>query len=270
VIVGSSSKSHTIQFAVYMAFCIALMAISIKFPQVNASFQSIVIDITKPILYIVKKPNEWVDAAQTSVSGHVSVYEENIALKEELSDKQRLNRELSISSSENQELKSLLNMVVKVKGEPLTARVISDQKSAFSHTMIINTGNTGGIEKGQVVINKNGLVGRVLEVYDDASRILLLTDYASRIPVKILEANLRGIVRGTNSYNLELVFTEDKKIELEEGMVVVTTGAGGIFAEGLPVGEIMTIGKKVFIKPDVDFKNLDLVSIQRQIVKGIL
>ncbi len=270
MITVTSTKSHNIQFAIYVAFCLSSMALSIQFPQINSVFQSAVLEVTGPILNMVKKPSEWADAVEDSVTGHVSVYEENNQLKEELSNKQRLSRELSIITHENEELKKLLGMVDKVEGDPIAGRVISDKKSTFSHTMIINVGLNDGVEKGQVVVNENGLVGRVLETFEKASRILLLTDYASRVPVKILGANLRGIVRGTNSFNLELVFTEGDKDKVEAGMVVITTGAGGIFAEGIPVGIISNIEKRIYIKPDVDFTTLDLISIQRQEVKGIL
>lgn len=270
MIAGNSSKGYTIQFIFFVVFCVSLMAVSIQFPQVNQSFQSTIFSIAKPLLSLVSQPTKWVTAVETSVSDHVSVYEENIKLKLELDDKQRITRDLSIIKNENEDLRSLLNMVKLAEGTSLTGRVISDKRSAFSHTMIIDTGIVEGVEKGQIVLEKNGLVGRVLEVYKNASRILLLTDHASRIPVKIIGTNSRGIVRGTNSYKLELVFTEDETVDIKVDMLVVTTGAGGIFAEGLPVGVIATVGKNIYIKPDVDFETLDLVSIQRKTVKGIL
>lgn len=270
MIADTSSKIHQIQFILYTLFCFSFMALSLHFPQVNASFQSMVVDMTTPVLHLLQKPSEWVTVVEDSVTGHVGVYEENKQLKDELAHKQRLNRDLAIIHHENDELRRLLNMTKKTEGKAIAARVISDKKSAFSHTVIVNVGLNQNVEKGQVVINEDGIVGRVLEVFDTASRVLLLTDYASRIPVKILETRVRGIVRGTNSYNLELVFTEEEKAKIKEGMVVVTTGAGGIFVEGIPVGTVRSVGKSIYIKPDIDFENLDLISIQRQEVKGIL
>lgn len=264
------SKRYNIQFGFYAFFCVIFMVLSIQFPGLNASFQSFVVNVSTPILEAIQKPSKWADVVGESVSGHVSVFEENKHLKAELSDKQRLIREISILESENNNLRQLLNMVQEIKGKPLASRVISDKKSAFSHTVISHIGNAEGVEKGQVVVSKNGLVGRVLEVFEETVRVLLITDYTSRIPVKILEADVRGIVRGTNSFNLELVFTEDEDILLKEGMTVVTTGVDGLFPQGLPIGVIHSIGKLVYIKPDVDFSKLEHISIQRQKVKGVL
>lgn len=246
------------------------MVLSIQFPNLNSSFQSVVVGVSTPILNAVQKPSEWIDNIGESVTGHISVYEKNKVLKQELSSKQHLLREFSILQNENHELRSLVNAVDEIEGESLTARVISDKKSTFSQTVIVQIDDARAVEKGQVVVNEYGLVGRVLEVFKNTARILLITDYASRIPVKVLEADVRGIVRGTNSYNLELVFTEDEEIKIKEGMVIVTTGVDGLFPQGLPVGVIRNVGKLVYIKPDVDFSKLEFVSIQRQKVKGVL
>ena len=264
------SKRYNIQFGFYAFFCVLFMVLSIQFPGLNASFQAFVVEASAPFLQAVKKPSEWVDSFEESVTGHVSVYEENKILKDELSHKQRLVRDLSILENENRNLRLLLNAVKKAEGKPLTSRVISDKKSAFSHTLIAHIGDVDDVEKGQVVINEKGLIGRVLEVFDKTARILLITDFTSRIPVKILEGNVRGIVRGTNSYNLELVFTEDEDVTLKEGMLVVTTGIDGLFPQGLPVGVIQSVGKLIYIKPDVDFSDLDFVTIQRQPMEGVL
>ena len=264
------SKRYNIQFGIYAFFCVVFMVLSIQFPGINAAFQSFVVSVSTPVLEAVKKPSEWADAVGDSVTGHVSVYEENKMLRDELSDKQRLIRDLAIVENENNSLKKLLNMVKEVNGKPLASRVISDKKSAFSHTVITHIGHAKGVEKGQVVVDENGLVGRVIEVFDETARVLLITDYTSRIPVKILDLNVRGIVRGTNSYNLELVFTEDEDVKIEEGMVVVTTGIDGLFPANLPVGVIHNVGKFIYIKPDVDFTNLDFITIQRQKMSGVL
>lgn len=246
------------------------MALSIKFPAVNTTFNSIVVDVTAPVLQMVQKPSEWAMAVEESVTDHVGVYEENQALKAEVSDKQRLARDLAIIQQENEELRSLLAMVKTTEGEPIATRVISDKKSSFSHTVIANTGAVDGVKKGQVVVNELGIVGRIYDVYEETSRIILLTDHASRIPVKIIGAKVRGIVRGTNSNHLELYFTEDEKASIKRGMIVATTGANGLFPEGIPVGTVSMVGKRIFIEPDVDFSNLDMVSIQRKEMKGIL
>lgn len=264
------SKGHNIQFYVYVVFCVFFMALSIKFPAVNSTFSSFVVDVSAPFLRAIQKPGEWAVAVEESVSDHVGVYEENQTLREEIQDKQRLARDLAIIEQENEELRSLLSMVNKISGKSIATRVISDKKSAFSHTVIVNVGKVEGVEKGQVVVNDMGLVGRVYDVYENTSRVILLTDHASRIPVKIIGAKVRGIVRGTNSEYLELYFIEDEKASIKAGMVVATTGADGIFPEGIPVGTVNMVGKRIFINPDANFNKLDLVSIQRQEMKGIL
>jgi rod shape-determining protein MreC len=264
------SKRYNIQFGIYAFFCVLFMVLSIQFPILNHKFQSFVVEITTPVLEAIQQPSKWINAVGNSITGHIAVYEENKILQEEVLNNQYLIRDLAIAQNENRELRKLLNIVEETKGKSLTGRIISDKKSTFSHTVIVQIGTEQGVEKGQVVINKNGLVGRVLEVFDNSARLLLITDYTSRIPVKVIGADVRGIVRGTNSYNLELIFTEDEDIKIKEGMLIVTTGVDGLFPQGLPVGVIHSVGKSIYIKPYADFSNLEFVSIQRQKVQGVL
>ena len=78
------SKRYNIQFGFYAFFCVLFMVLSIQFPGLNASFQAFVVEASAPFLQAVKKPSEWVDSFEESVTGHVSVYEENKILVERM------------------------------------------------------------------------------------------------------------------------------------------------------------------------------------------
>ena len=98
--------------------------------------------------------------------------------------------------------------------------------------------------KGQEVISGYGLVGRVVEVFERSARVLLISDYISRVPVKILETRERAILSGTNENNkLMLLFSEQGQF-IRPYMTVVTSGDGDVFSEGLPLESLIKWVKK--------------------------
>lgn len=169
-------------------------------------------------------------------------------------------QQLKELEQENSELKTLLKLKNQ-KTSMATAEVVDIFSNEFNRSLIINIGTEEEVSEGNLVCNSSGLIGRVIEVTKDWSRVLLITDVNSNIPVKIGKAN--AILAGTNSKFLKIsIIHED--IEINEGDVVETSGYGSIFKSGILVGNVVKVHDKFFIEPAVQFSNLKYVIILRK------
>ena len=141
----------------------------------------------------------------------------------------------------------------------VTARVISDGGNAFVKTLLVSSGGLEGIKKNQAVLAGEGMIGRIIEAGNKASRILLMTDINSRIPVIIEGTNQKAILTGNNGKYPALKHLP-KDSGLVEGARIVTSGDGGVFPFGLPIGTVI-IGKNgdKFIQPYADMDRITYV-----------
>ena len=114
-----------------------------------------------------------------------------------------------------------------------------ESNDAFSHSMLVNVGSDEGVAHGQAVIDPSGLVGRIVDVGKAASRILLLTDVQSRVPVYIEGADVEGLLVGRTKARPAITFTQSSEpVIFEPGQRVLTSGAGGVLPRGVPVGVV--------------------------------
>jgi len=164
-------------------------------------------------------------------------------------------------STENATLRKLLNIVPDSRVQYASARVISDSVAVFARSVLINAGERHGVAKGQAVVTGEGLAGRIISVGDSSARALLITDLNSRIPAVIEESRERAIVAGDNSGRPRLTFIgRDNRVEL--GNRVVTSGHGGAFPPGLPIGVVSEFeGGIIRVQPFVRFDRLEFVRI---------
>jgi len=173
-------------------------------------------------------------------------------------------------SAENQNLKSQLNFAPDAEPGFVTARVIADTGGAFVHSILVSAGARDGVAKGQAVVTGDGLVGRVHAVGTRSVRVLLVTDLNSRIPVIIEATRTRAILAGDNSERPRLIHLPPGATA-SIGDRVVTSGHGGAFPPGLPVGVVAQISDgNVLIKPYAQRDRLEFVRIVDYGLKGIL
>lgn len=163
--------------------------------------------------------------------------------------------------AENQSLKELLN----VKADPtltfVTARVVSDPGGAFVKSLLLPVGVKDNVAKGNAVMSGQGLVGRVIEAGTRSSRVLLVTDLNSHIPVVIQNTRTKAILAGKND---DLMKLERLPIDsgLSVGQRVVTSGDGGQLPPDIPVGTIVQVGPDgAFVQPLSDLERLAYVQV---------
>ncbi|MCB9991863.1 MAG: rod shape-determining protein MreC [Rhodospirillales bacterium] len=194
-------------------------------------------DMFSPVLAAVNKPFYQASEYVRAVSGIAELQAENIRLKQENTRLREWHQTALTLQAENENLQKLLNIKLPPQHSYITARVVADSGNAFAKSLLVTAGSDDGIEAGQAVLAGDGLVGRVIESGHRTARVLLLYDINSRIPVLIQGTNQRAIMAGNND-SLPTLLHLPPEIEIKPGTRVITSGHGGLYPYGLPVGEI--------------------------------
>ncbi len=240
--------------AILVLLCVTLMIAHKLDTAPIEKLRTAVMDVAAPVLYAVSKPVTDLVESFDGVATMRALKAENIRLKEEnLKLKEWYETALRFQA-ENQSLRDLLNVRADPEISFVTARVISDPGGAFIKSVLLPVGTNDAVRKGNAVMSGHGLMGRVMETGARSSRVLLVTDLNSRIPVTIQDTRTKAILAGKND---ELMRLEHLPIDsgLTVGQRIVTSGDGGQLPPGIPVGEITEIsGDGVWVRPlgDID------------------
>ena len=140
--------------------------------------------------------------------------------------------------TQNNELKNILQTNLSSPKKEILAKVLLDKDSPFLKSVIINKGSKVGIKKGMPVLDRNFLIGRIVETNFLSSRVLLLNDLNSRIPVVLNKDSTQAILSGKGKKFPILEYFPDKYLP-ESGIEIFTSGKDGIFSEGVPVGKVL-------------------------------
>jgi rod shape-determining protein MreC len=227
-------------------------------------------DGISPVLQVLSRPAAAVASVVNAVHDLAALRAENVRLAEEnarLMHWQTVARELD---NENKALRGQLNYTPDPDSAFITARVIGDTGGSFVHSMLLNAGTREGVRKGQAVIAGENLAGRVAEVGDRTARILLLTDINSHIPVVIEGTRAKAILSGDNSDRPRLNYLSPNS-NAAVGNRIVTSGHGGAFPPGMPVGVIASIQDGVVrVEPFVHRYQLEYVAVVDYGLPGVL
>ncbi len=220
-------------------------------------------DAVTPILAVIQQPVQAARNVIAEARAWTSLRAENVQLREENARLQTW-RQLAVRYRyENRHLRHLLRMTRSPAPTFISARVVGDSGSPFVRTLLLAAGSENGIVPNQAVIAAGGLVGRIVEVGNRSARILLLTDLNSRVPVRLAGSGYRGILIGNNSPQPDLTYLP-ARAKAHPGDEVVTSGDGGLFPPGLPVGVVTRVmGTAVQVRPYVDDDKVEFVSVVR-------
>lgn len=191
--------------------------------------------VSKPVSGVIAAPGRWTGLGVDFMSSYFFTASENRRLKAELKDMRGYRDQYLAEVDKNESYRSLLGLRTDPPIPMVAARVVSDTRGPFANTRLADAGSEKGVVVGNPVMNERGLVGRVVGVANGASRVLLLTDIASRTPVMIDRTNARAILTGDGGPNPKLEYLRGVD-PIKEGDRVVTSGDGGVVPRGLPVG----------------------------------
>jgi rod shape-determining protein MreC len=229
-----------------------------------------VTDSVAPIIDIMSRPMAFLNETIVQLSALTTVHERNESLRQ---DNERLLHWQSVArmlEAENQALRAQLNYKPGPEASYVSARVIADTGGAFAHSVLLNIGYQPGVDKGHAVVTGDGLIGRVEGVGSRATRVLLISDLNSRIPVLIEATRTRAILAGNNSNRPRLIHLAPGAT-VSPGDRIVTSGHGGVFPVGLPIGLVDAVNEGgISVLPFVPRDRLEYVRILDFGLKGII
>lgn len=224
-------------FALFLALSIGLLFLGHTRPVVVDQLRVRVMDGVAPVLDVFARPLTLIDTVTGRVQSYRSLMAENAKLRSENALLVRWQNTALALENENKELRSLLNYKAEPSLAFISARVIADAGGAFVRSLVVTAGRLDGVREGMAAMTGDGLIGRVVEVGEWTSRVLLITDLNSRVPVMIMGTGEHAILSGDNSMQPQLLyFPQDADIKV--GSRIMTSGHGGIFPPNLPVGVI--------------------------------
>ena len=186
--------------------------------------------------FIVSVPENLAKDFYQKIKTHFFIYDENIQLKKNLKKQLSKNYNIEFILAENKRLKKTIDDLDYFSDE-IVAKVLLDTQSPFLHSVIVNKGSKDKVIIGMAVLDGEYLVGKVVDVTYSTSRVLLLSDLNSKIPVDILPKNIKSILSGTGEENGIIQYVKSENV-IENQSKVFTSGAGNIFRSGIPIGEI--------------------------------
>ena len=248
---------------------VALIFFSLNIPrnrEANAIERSVLF-VMSPVMKPVSRINFFVADIWDEYINLVTVRRDNLRLT-------RLIKELNariVSDNEalleNRRLTRLLEMKETIGDPTLTASVVGDDLSNWFHTLIIDRGSSSGVREGMAVVAADGVVGQIVKVSLDNSRVLLLTDHSSGIAATIQRSRARGVVKGKGGGLCSLEFTTREE-DVKVGDQVIASGIGGVFLKGTPIGEVLMVKKgeygifqTITIRPAVNTEHLEEVLV---------
>ena len=211
--------------------------------------------------FIVSIPENYIKKSYLTIQNHLALYKEYDLTKEKLNKLQAQKYNIDFLIAENNRLKRTLESVT-FSSEQQIAKVIIDKQSPFLRSVIINKGSNNNIKKGMAVLNNSYLVGKVVEVNFTTSRVLLLSDINSKIPISIEPGSIQSILSG-NGDDMGIIQYSKKKLKLKKDQIVYTSGTGGLFKAGIPIGKITEsiLNAKRNVEFFSDFSQLRFVNV---------
>jgi rod shape-determining protein MreC len=189
----------------------------------------------RPVSSVFAVPLEWLGAAGTEVRGYFFAVSENRRLKARLKELERYRDEAVALRNVNTRYEQLLALRTDPPLPMISARVVTDVRGPFSNARLADAGRDRGVKIGFPVLSDHGVVGRVVGVADGVSRVLLLSDVDSRTPVLVDRTGARAILTGDGGAAPRLEYLRGAD-PIRNGDMVLTSGDGGLFPRGLPVG----------------------------------
>jgi rod shape-determining protein MreC len=265
--------SRRAQYGVFIGYVIAvagclvaalLLAIAIIDPTGFQALRSAAADVTAPISNAGRSVVSFFSGLGGTVGDYWRAGSQNAELRQQLEEAQRELNSRRALEYENQRLLALLGLAQQTSDEVTTARITSSSFQSPRRFATLAAGSGSGVTPGMPVRNADGLIGRVLESGRWASRVLLVTDGASNVPVRLVRDGTPAMAVGRGDGSIELRTLEVGQNPFRRGDILVTSGAGGLFPPNIPVATVVgQEGERAIARPIADPSRLDFAIVQR-------
>lgn len=209
-----------------------------------------------PLEYVISWPVDAFVQVRNNINTRDDLMKENLRLKaDQLLLQSQLQRLIAIES-ENNYLKSLLQSSQKSKNKTLIAELLAVDFGPLVNQVVVNKGKRDGVYAGQAVLDANGVMGQVVQVGPITSRVMLINDMHSGIAVQNARSGMRAVAIGDNYPDRLRLMYVSKTSDIKPGDIFITSGLGGHYPEGYPVGRVVSLSNDpayqfatVYLKP---------------------
>ena len=243
-----------ILFSIVLIFLSNLNFVGIKYIKLGVN------EATYRLSAIASYPEKKINESFLFLSEYLNVYEENQSLKNKIDELNSEKLNYIFLENENKKLKEIIGENTGLS-EGILSRVLIDKDGKYLKSIVLNKGSKDGIKIGMVVLEKSYLVGQIIEVNYTTSRAILISDLNSNIPVVIEPGSFQSILSGTGK-DYGIIKYSKKKLILDEDAIVYTSGSGGNFRAGLPIGKINNEIENLAVQFFSDLSQLSYVKIQ--------
>ncbi len=223
-----------------LIFLIILSTIFLALGRINFKAIDYVKISIKEIVYrssfVVSVPENYLKKTYQNIQSHFIIYNDYFEIKSEIKELKAQKTVDQFIVEENKRLKKIIDDYVADSDE-VVAKIIIDKNSPFLRSLIVNKGSKNDIKLGMAVLDGSYLVGKVVEVNYLTSRILLLSDLNSKIPIIIEPGAFQSILSGTGKNDGIIQYLKENYF-IKENSTIYTSGAGGLFKAGIPIGKI--------------------------------
>lgn len=190
----------------------------------------------KPVNGALAAPVHVVGSGTSWLDDYLFAASENRTLKKQVAELRQYRDAYFVLKDVNERYEKLLNLRTEPAVEAVTARSVSVTRGPFNNNRLIDAGASRKVTFGNPVITDQGLVGRIVGVSPNVSRVLMITDVTSHVPIMVMRTDARAMMKGDGGCCPKLEFIRGKNV-IKKGDQILTSGDGGIFPRGLPVGE---------------------------------
>jgi rod shape-determining protein MreC len=233
----SSRPAGALRTLLMILICIMLMVYDHqtgRLKQIHAALATVV----WPVQVIVDAPHSLLSWAGDKLATHRTLLAENEQLKSQLLQQQATLQQFAALQQENQRLRDLMQAAAQVSGRVSAATILSAALDPFRHLVVIDKGTRDGVYEGQTVIDAYGIVGQVTRADPLASEVTLISDPGQAIQVQVNRTGLRTLAVGDAELSQLTLPYVTNSADIKEGDLVVTSGLGGHYPAGYPVGII--------------------------------
>ncbi len=264
---GATRILKILTWVLFIGFILLLFSSSSsRRPAWNSAGQ-LTVEFTSPLQNLLKKMTSSVEEFWLNYFQLINIRQQNAQLKIDVDILKMENSRYVEMLSTQERLQKLLQFKQATNRQVLAVQVIGLDPTGWFKSVIINKGKKAGLKLNMPVVNANGVVGKIVSFSSNYAKVLLLIDQNSAVDCLVQRSRDRGIVKGLTREICELQYVV-KSSDVAKGDVIVTSGLGGVFPKGIPVGVVLKVEdiagklfKDIQISPVVDFSKLEEVLV---------
>ncbi|MCD4675364.1 MAG: rod shape-determining protein MreC [Desulfobacula sp.] len=253
--------------ALFIAINFIVITMSSRESLPISGVERLFISITSPVQQAVARTINYSQNVWNTYFMTVLAVKENIKLKKQLGKAIEIKNQYEELELENTRLKKFVNFTGQVPDTYVAAQIIARDPSPWFKTIMIDKGAKDGLAKGSPVLVSEGIVGQIIKVANNYSRVLLITDQNSAVDALVQNSRVRGIVKGNNEDNCSFVYAL-RKDEVKPDEMIISSGLDQVFPKGLKIGRILKVTKvhsqlfqNITIETSVDFDKIEEVLV---------